>query len=59
MADDPCLGLGKEFFGGIIVVEGGSCKGCEGMAMSALQWCTYALSSLKQVRLVNCIMVTV
>ena len=64
MADDPCLGVGKELPKGIKVVEGGSCKGCEGIGMSALLWgrllwCTYALSSLKQVGFVNCIVLTI
>ena len=36
MADDPCLGLGKELSGSIKVKEGGLCKGCEGMGNSAL-----------------------
>ena len=38
MADDPCLGLGKELSEGIKVEEGGSCEGCEGMGKSALIW---------------------
>ena len=60
MVDGPCLGLGRELCAGIKVVEGGSCKGCEGMGTSALLWgrlvwCTYSLSSSKQVALVVCI----